>query len=459
MTKRNIIIKKKNGSIYDELYPITTASNVVLSNGDTVESQLGEMENEKVSYTDLTPITTAGTSSDYVATIPSCITEVTIVPHINNIVGATLNSVPILDREGKPIEKDTLKANIPTKLVRVGSNFFIASSLSKKGSLSANRWKIIPAAQVYNASTDSSTELIGMNEKYVIYQVPYANSARKYFVAVSRFTGDIVCQQNLIKDVVDGFFQVPNSSYTWGVIEGDVFICVIYSKKDFRHYISKWDLTTNELTTTHQFVDVYFDRLFKSEDGYIYGHNGTAILGKIATNGTLVLSNNLGTDSYGGYLTEDANYLYFYKRLSRRYIKVSKETLNIIETIDLPGSSWNFVQHKTFVQNGMRVIWDDSKVYYFPQWDMHGEPMYSILAKGVVGMSKEHIYTTDGVLVKKVRITDGTYMNGVLAKQVGLKTTNYYKYSDDNAFITNGYVFYNQSDSNYYNRYGDYFEY
>jgi len=47
MTKRNIIIKKKNGSIYDELYPITTASNVVLSNGDTVESQLGEMENNK----------------------------------------------------------------------------------------------------------------------------------------------------------------------------------------------------------------------------------------------------------------------------------------------------------------------------------------------------------------------------------------------------------------------------
>ncbi len=43
MTKRNIIIKKKNGSIYDELYPITTASNVVLSNGDTVESQLGDM--------------------------------------------------------------------------------------------------------------------------------------------------------------------------------------------------------------------------------------------------------------------------------------------------------------------------------------------------------------------------------------------------------------------------------
>lgn len=103
---------------------------VINPNWDAIDTELkkvNEQLGEKVKYTDLTPITTTGTSLDYIATIPTNMTEVTIVPHINNLAGATLNGIPILDREGKPIEKDTLKANIPTKLVRVGSNFFIAS--------------------------------------------------------------------------------------------------------------------------------------------------------------------------------------------------------------------------------------------------------------------------------------------------------------------------------------------
>lgn len=94
---------------------------------DTELKKVNEQLGDKVNYTDFTPITTTGTDSAYIATIPENITEVTIVPHINNLQGATLNSIQILDREGKPIEKDVLKINIPTKLVRVGSNFFIAS--------------------------------------------------------------------------------------------------------------------------------------------------------------------------------------------------------------------------------------------------------------------------------------------------------------------------------------------
>lgn len=89
--------------------------------------QIDDLKTGKVNYTDLTPIVTTGTASDYIATIPTNMTEVTIVPHINNLEGATLNGINILDREGKPIEKDTLKANIPSKIVRVGNSFFIAS--------------------------------------------------------------------------------------------------------------------------------------------------------------------------------------------------------------------------------------------------------------------------------------------------------------------------------------------
>lgn len=91
---------------------------------DTELKKVNEHLGEKVKYTDLAPIVTTGTSSAYIATILENMTDVTIVPHINNLAGATLNDVPILDREGKPIGKDVLKMNIPTKLVRVGSNFF-----------------------------------------------------------------------------------------------------------------------------------------------------------------------------------------------------------------------------------------------------------------------------------------------------------------------------------------------
>ncbi|KEZ85541.1 hypothetical protein IO99_13670 [Clostridium sulfidigenes] len=128
---------------------------------DTELKKANEQLGEKVKYTDLTPITTTGTSLDYIATIPTNMTEVTIVPHINNLAGATLNSVPILDREGKPIEKDVLKINIPTKLVRVGSNFFIASGVAGGGALGLEGAYAVPLgtiptrASLYRASDNS----------------------------------------------------------------------------------------------------------------------------------------------------------------------------------------------------------------------------------------------------------------------------------------------------------------
>lgn len=40
MAKKNILIKKKNGTTWDELYPITTANNVKTSDGSSVEAHL-----------------------------------------------------------------------------------------------------------------------------------------------------------------------------------------------------------------------------------------------------------------------------------------------------------------------------------------------------------------------------------------------------------------------------------
>lgn len=42
MAKKNILIKKRNGTTWDELYPITTANNVKTSDGSSVEAHLAD---------------------------------------------------------------------------------------------------------------------------------------------------------------------------------------------------------------------------------------------------------------------------------------------------------------------------------------------------------------------------------------------------------------------------------
>lgn len=136
----------------------------------------------KVNYIDFTPITTTGTANEYLATISSVLTEVIIVPHVNNLVGATLNGISILDGEGNPIQTDTLKANIPSKLVRVGTSFFIGSGgggkydgIVKKLPLATqnnfnmlNDINVIPALIPMGVTNtkDSSIMLIGNNLYY-----------------------------------------------------------------------------------------------------------------------------------------------------------------------------------------------------------------------------------------------------------------------------------------------------
>lgn len=170
---------------------------------ESINSQLGEMENKKVNYTDLTPITTTGTDSEYVATIPSEMTEVTIVPHINNLEGATLNGISILDREGKPISKDTLKANIPTKLVRVGSNFFIASWSMRKWSISNVGYS---------------------NEAYAITHDISINSLNQFHMNKDLYDEDL----NFIKTVNFGCYM-DGTTYNYGGVtirRGDIWTSI-----------------------------------------------------------------------------------------------------------------------------------------------------------------------------------------------------------------------------------------
>ncbi len=154
-----------------------------------VNTQLGD----KVNYTDFTPITTTGTDLDYIANIPENMVEVTIVPHVNNLAGATLNGIDMLDREGKPIAKETLKANIPSKIVRVGSNFFIASGGSGGGALNLEgAYAITLGTTPTRASAYSSAENSFFNDilietdgmKGFVIICKYSKLKKKYEVLV-----------------------------------------------------------------------------------------------------------------------------------------------------------------------------------------------------------------------------------------------------------------------------------
>ncbi|GEM_PF-1317251 len=429
--------------------------------------QIEDLRTTKVNYTDLAPITTTGTSSAYIANIPTNMTEVTIVPHISNMAEATLNGVPILDRDGEMVRSDVLNANIPVKLVRVGSNFFIASCGSNRGSLSANRWKSIPAIHVDTANLRNDTILIGISDKYVIYQATYELNNRKCYVAVDRATGDMLCEQTLIKDTVDGYFSFQDTIYGFGVLINDSFISVIYNEKDSATYLAKWNLLNNTLTTTHKFTDNRVTTLIKSSDGYIYGHDHNGTMAKITSEGNLVAIRNISNGAFGGYLTDDANCLYFYKYNERSYFKISKADLSTISLVALTGTSWTFRKYKTFVHNGKRIIWDGYYINYFDQWDMQGNATYSIASSvGPVGLNDDYIYilrtgtgtnNNDRRYLQRMKLSDGTYVAPILAYGVHLDSTSSYKYVDNNTFVLSEYYYY--AATAYAARRGEYFEY
>lgn len=276
-TIKNAVYKVDNGTDFDEIHFKTKAAQVFCEDGKTVEEQLVE----KVKYTDLTPIVTTGTSSAYIATIPTNMVEVTIVPHINNLQGATLNGIAILDREGKPIEKDTLVANIPTKIVRVGSNFFLASgggkgkydSIVKKIPLATQNnfnmlydINVIPALTLAGiADTKNSSIMLIGNDLYYFGGVNLAsNSFTKSIRKINMETGVITTPS----------FYLPN-----------YFVNSTGLEYQDKVYIFGGNLQNDRNMTIH----VYDKILDKCTEKY----TGTVLLG----NRGVIYNNNLYIDS------------------------------------------------------------------------------------------------------------------------------------------------------------------
>ena len=302
--------------------------------------------------------------------------------------------------------------------------------------------------------------------KYVIYDCPGVSIYRRHSVVVDRITGNIVCQKDRI-DSTNEYFRICDSS-KFGVIVDNIFFSVIYTTETYKTRIVLWDFTTNEMTVGYTFVDnvTVVTSLFKSDDGYIYGHDHTGIIAKISLTGELLLVKNLGAGTFGGYLIDDTDYLYFYKHSTRDYLKISKNTLAIVQTITLTGTDWTFQRGKAFVRDGKRLVWDGYRVFYFAEWNMNGNATYTLPSSdSIMGMSKDYLFltgvfgmNTSGVsLIRKLKIEDGTYMEGFLAKEIGVDRGEMFKYGDDHTFIISRYRMYDGTNS--WNRYGDYFEY
>lgn len=104
----------------------------------TVTGAINELNTNKVTNTDLDPKTTGGTATAYTVTLNNPnLNQLIIVPHVDCGVAPTLsingaNSLTIVKQDGSAIAVGDIKANKPLSLVRVGSNFFIRSSGSKK---------------------------------------------------------------------------------------------------------------------------------------------------------------------------------------------------------------------------------------------------------------------------------------------------------------------------------------
>ena len=99
--------------------------------GDTagkLQNEIDSLNINKVDYVDMTPKTTEGTASAYTVELSDAMNEVTIIPHVDNEEGATLNGLEIKNSDGDNIGANVFKLGIPVKLVRIGSNFFMCST-------------------------------------------------------------------------------------------------------------------------------------------------------------------------------------------------------------------------------------------------------------------------------------------------------------------------------------------
>ncbi|MEG0133415.1 MAG: hypothetical protein RR782_04710, partial [Clostridium sp.] len=134
----SLTLTPKAGLITEEGTPISAANMNKIEQGiEDANTQLGDIKTvelpNKLNISDTTPIATSGVASAYTITVTNPnLSEYTIVPHINNAINTTISlnggtAINIKNREGTNVEADVLKANIPTKIVRVGNSFFIAS--------------------------------------------------------------------------------------------------------------------------------------------------------------------------------------------------------------------------------------------------------------------------------------------------------------------------------------------
>lgn len=312
---------------------------------ESINEQLGE----KVKYTDLTPIVTTGTSSAYIVTIPTNMTEVTIVPHINNLASATLNGIAILDREGKPIEKDVLKINIPTKLVRVGSNFFIVNSGKVSSGDILDRYGRVRVSNPFKITASGRVVFIityGASKEAELFI--YGDSGGSTYIAIKK-NGCRVLQSNISLGITSStytspsfFSEVNNYFYMAWVYNGQFKILCINSNAPYNFNIIELPdfYGNNNLAPYNLIIDK--DKMY-----VISVYSGVLKVGRFLLNPdgtitnelqnlTIQLTNLYSVKDFSAY--ENFLYLDFEKGsgiTSNRMI-INKETLQVDTIVEYP---------------------------------------------------------------------------------------------------------------------------
>ncbi|ASN68302.1 putative tail fiber protein [uncultured Caudovirales phage] len=162
MAKRNILMKKKNGTVWDELYPITTANNVKVSSisgltGTDVQSCLQNL------------FTFADNGKKNIATV----------------IGSPLTSTDTFDSMKSKIQtlKNTFASNLTSKGQSSSGSDTLNNLINKIVNINTGRkW----ATGTQRSTTDSALEIQGLNfEPTIVIVINAWESSTSYDLAVA----------------------------------------------------------------------------------------------------------------------------------------------------------------------------------------------------------------------------------------------------------------------------------
>ncbi|MEG2916806.1 MAG: hypothetical protein RR851_02700 [Clostridium sp.] len=350
----SLTLTPKAGLITEEGTPISAANMNKIEQGiEDANTQLGDIKTvelpNKLNISDTTPIATSGVASAYTITVTNPnLSEYTIVPHINNAINTTISlnggtAINIKNREGTNVEADVLKANIPTKIVRVGNSFFIASGGTSDDDVSIKIIKRIPnSPQIDNLIYDKVTDTIVCYNGTFLYKIDCKTGTTLLTLAI-----DFI--YNVLR------FDEYNRTINYGggyIIDYDTFKSVT-GKRDLR--FRDTDSSNKECTV----IDY--------TTGILYSYNSAfneMVISAINIDKTIIyrrdLTSILGNDKSPYSIAVSKDYIFVYARNTQSIIRLLKTDGSIHGYMQTPFTSTSKIFIRSSPKNNFLYIWTNT---------------------------------------------------------------------------------------------------